>query len=159
MAGKFPLRHMRQHMRADLEGPHRKFAALVATAFCDNFDCPCSSCQRPHSRRVGTGGDLLLFDSVNGEVMTICSVPSEDFGAFIARHARWASCRGVKQYVLCMQTTPLVAGLAIGAAAYAGRALIQVGSKWQAAGSAVGRSFYKVRPQYFMCPACYNFAV
>lgn len=40
-------------------------------------------------------------------------------------------------------TTPLVAGLAIGAAAYAGRALIQVGSKWQAAGSAVGRSFYK----------------
>ena len=58
-----------------------------------------------------------------------------------------------------MQTTPLVAGLAIGAAAYAGRALIQVGSTWQAAGTAVGRSFYKVRPQYCLCPACHNFAV
>ena len=54
----------------------------------------------------------------------------------------------LKQCVLRLQTTPLVAGLAIGAAAYAGRALIQVGSKWQAAGSAVGRSFYKVRPLY-----------
>ena len=43
-----------------------------------------------------------------------------------------------------LQTTPLVAGLAIGAAAYAGRALLQVGSKWSTAGSAVGRSFYKV---------------
>ncbi len=60
--------------------------------------------------------------------------------------------------LLCTQTTPLVAGLAIGAAAYAGRALIQVGSKWQAAGSAVGRSFYKVRSLYLLCPACRNLA-
>lgn len=40
-------------------------------------------------------------------------------------------------------TTPLVAGLAIGAAAYAGRALLQVGSKWSTAGSAVARNYYK----------------
>ena len=46
--------------------------------------------------------------------------------------------------VVILQTTPLIAGLAIGAAAYAGRALLQVGSKWSTAGSAVGRSFYKV---------------
>ncbi len=69
---KLPLRHI-----ADLEGPHRKFVALVATSSRDIFDCPCSSSQRLHGRRVGTGGDLLLFDSVDGEVMTICSVPSD----------------------------------------------------------------------------------
>ena len=69
------------------EGPHRKAAALVATSSCDIFDCCYLSSPRLHGGRVGTGRNLLLFDSVNGEVMTICSVPSDYFGSSIARKA------------------------------------------------------------------------
>ena len=46
------------------------------------------------------------------------------------------------QLAFALQTTPLLAGLAVGAAAYAGRAALQAAQAWKAAGPRM-RQFYK----------------
>ena len=102
-------------------------------------------------------GFAVVCYAVNGETLqlqetNLCHVVRNNLrNKRIPAVVDSSGCRQLKSEIVCMQTTPLVAGLAIGAAAYAGRALIQVGSKWQAAGSAVGRSFYKVRFFLFCC--------
>lgn len=115
-------------------------AGITDSVVIPQFHSPIYDCHRELTKLLQTRPARLGGNPRHGDSHTLtCSCVAD-----ATVHGGTAPLHLDEQQSCDVQTTPLVAGLAIGAAAYAGRALLQVGSKWSTAGSAVARNYYKV---------------